>query len=282
MNPDLTPTVTRLLGQSTRHTSCVDGATTIWHSWGHGKPLLLLHGGSGSWTHWLRNIGAMVDAGHHVIIPDIPGFGDSDVASTGGEDAPGVIQPIWSGYTSLFGTGPCQIMGFSFGAMVAVLMAVANPDLAQSLLLVAPPGLGLRSPVFPVQSWKHLQDWSDIAPIIQHNLSLQMLHRPDSLDDETLRIHAHNLRRDRMKARKISQTTIVLESLPHLRCPVDAVYGRQDAFYLTGLSRLEGLLQSAPYFRELAWMDDCGHWAAHEDAPQFNAIATRMLLTSRY
>ena len=39
--------------------------------------MLLLHGGSGSWTHWLRNIQPLVDAGRQVLVPDLPGFGDS-------------------------------------------------------------------------------------------------------------------------------------------------------------------------------------------------------------
>ena len=281
MMSDPTPTVTRLLGLASRHVSCFDGATTVWHSWGSGHPLMLLHGGSGSWTHWLRNIEPLTEAGYHVIVPDIPGFGESDIAKSGGNDAPGVIEPLWSGYTSLFQAEPCQIMGFSFGAMVAVLMAKAKPDLAQNLILVAPPGLGLRSPAFPVRSWKHLSDWSAIAPIVKHNLSLQMLHQPSALDEETLRIHAHNIQRDRMKARKISQTTIVGDSLPHIRCPVDAIFGDQDSFYLSGLDRLEVLLRAAPYFRELSFIRSCGHWVSHEDPAAFNAIAKQILLSSR-
>lgn len=277
MTTDPTPNVTRVLRQARRQVSFFEDAATVWHSWGQGMPLMLLHGGSGSWTHWLRNIEMLAGSGYEVIIPDIPGFGDSDVATTGGEDAPGVIAPLWSGYTTLFGAQPCQIMGFSFGAMVAVLMAQSNPDLARHLLLVAPPGLGLRSPPFPIRSWKHLQNWDEIISVARHNLSLQMLHLPESLDDETLRIHVNNIDRDRMRKRKISQTNIVIDALPHIRCPVDAIYGDQDSFYLPGLSQLEGLLKTAPYFRELTFVQDCGHWVAHEGAETFNPVASRML-----
>lgn len=277
MTPDPTPNVTRVLHQARRQVSFFEGAATVWHSWGQGMPLMLLHGGSGSWTHWLRNIESLTEAGYQVIVPDIPGFGDSDVAATGGEDALGVIAPLWSGYATLFGAQPCQMMGFSFGAMVAVLMAQSNPDLAKHLLLVAPPGLGLRSPPFPIQSWKRLQNWDEIIAVARHNLSLQMLYRPESLDDETLRIHVNNIDRDRMRKRKISQTNIVIDALPHLRCPVDAIFGSHDSFYLSGLSRLEGLLMTAPYFRELAFVQDCGHWVSYEDANIFNPVARRML-----
>jgi len=42
----------------------------VWRLWGAGAPVLLLHGGSGSWTHWLRNIPALVQAGHLVCAPE--------------------------------------------------------------------------------------------------------------------------------------------------------------------------------------------------------------------
>ena len=63
-------------------TPCGDGEL-VWHRWGahdsadRGAPVVLLHGGSGSWTHWVRNIAALAQAGHSVWVPDLPGFGDS-------------------------------------------------------------------------------------------------------------------------------------------------------------------------------------------------------------
>src|ERR671931_2054547 len=57
-------------------TACGDGRM-VWRLWGSGPPLLLLHGGHGSWTHWIRTIPAL--AGQcTVVVPDMPGYGDSD------------------------------------------------------------------------------------------------------------------------------------------------------------------------------------------------------------
>ena len=43
---------------------------------GTGEPLVLFHGGAGSWTHWVRNIGPL--GAHFKTIPiDAPGYGDS-------------------------------------------------------------------------------------------------------------------------------------------------------------------------------------------------------------
>src|SRR3546814_8575896 len=57
-------------------TPCGDGRMS-WRVWGDGPPLVLLHGDFGSWTHWLRNVSRLA-AYFRVIVPDMPGYGDSD------------------------------------------------------------------------------------------------------------------------------------------------------------------------------------------------------------
>ena len=57
-----------------------NGGTMMWHVWGEapGKPtLLLFHGGSGSWIHWIRNVLPLSQA-YQVYAADLPGLGDSD------------------------------------------------------------------------------------------------------------------------------------------------------------------------------------------------------------
>ena len=56
-------------------TPCGDGSI-VWRVWGAGEPLLLLHGGSGSWRHWVRNIEPL-SRHFELWVPDIPGLGDS-------------------------------------------------------------------------------------------------------------------------------------------------------------------------------------------------------------
>jgi 2-hydroxy-6-oxonona-2,4-dienedioate hydrolase len=43
---------------------------------GSGPPLVLIHGGHGSWTHWVANIEPLARR-RHVIALDLPGFGAS-------------------------------------------------------------------------------------------------------------------------------------------------------------------------------------------------------------
>src|SRR5438552_16610728 len=48
----------------------------VWHVFGRGEPLVLLHGGTGSWLHWVRNIEPL-SADFMLLVPDIPGSGES-------------------------------------------------------------------------------------------------------------------------------------------------------------------------------------------------------------
>ena len=60
-------------------TPCGQG-DLVWHVWGGQgadpalPPLLLLHGGSGSWTHWLRNVLPLAASGRRVLVPRYAGL----------------------------------------------------------------------------------------------------------------------------------------------------------------------------------------------------------------
>src|SRR3954464_13139903 len=94
-------------------TPCGDG-DIVWHVWGdpRAEPLVLLHGGSGSWTHWIRNVEALAAAGRWVVVPDLPGFGDSAVPP-GNKDADGVAEASGDGLRALLGAVPVDVAGFS-------------------------------------------------------------------------------------------------------------------------------------------------------------------------
>ena len=134
----------------------------VWHEWGHesldqgASTLVLLHGGSGSWTHWIRNVAPLVADGFHVLAVDLPGFGDSALPENGG-DVDALIEPLHAAWQMLRASDHVSFLGFSFGGMTAALWLAAYPQDATNLILVGSPGLGIKSPHrVPLKGWRHL------------------------------------------------------------------------------------------------------------------------------
>ena len=71
------PLVEELNASARHHRIIANGIAVHWCEWGHGKPLVLLHGGHGSWMHWARNVQALAQH-YRVLVPDMPGFGASE------------------------------------------------------------------------------------------------------------------------------------------------------------------------------------------------------------
>lgn len=261
---------------SRRHTPCGAGHI-VWHLWGIGHPVVLLHGGSGSWTHWIRNIAPLVAAGYQVIAPDLPGFGDSALPPDG-RDAD--VMPHWLnlGLAELIGDRSCPVVGFSFGAMVGTLFAAQNPGRVDALVLVGAPALSdIPMPRLGLHFWEHLEDPAQVEQAHHHNLRTLMLARDDSIDELAIALHADNLKRDRLRRRRLARTDIVVRTLPMVGCPLVGIWGALDAVYIDREHTIRPALQQAPGFRSLTTISNAGHWVQYEDADRFNPLLLRQL-----
>lgn len=259
-------------------TPCGNGAL-VWHRWGPaaGPPLLLLHGGSGSWTHWVRNIGPLASAGHAVWVPDMPGFGDS-AAPPDGHDAD--VLPGWleRGLASLIGDAPVVLVGFSFGGLVAGLWADARPQRVTRLVLVGCPGLSAeRLEPLDLRRWDLLPAGAPALAAHRHNLLQLMLADEASATDLAVQLHAHNVERDRLRKRRLMLTDALVPLLPRLRCPLHGIWGAEDVLYRHRLALIGHVLSRAPQFRSLELLPGAGHWVAFEAAEAFNAALARAL-----
>ena len=267
--------IQRLQAQATRReTPCGEGAI-VWHIWGAGDgqqpPVVLFHGGSGSWTHWVHNIEPLVAAGRQVIAADLPGFGDSAEPPSGG-DADALVAPLAEGLQALLGGTPCDLVGFSFGGMTAGLLLAEHPALARRLVLVGAPAMGVTPDrQFELKAWRHLPAAEQEAAH-RYNLGALMLHDTALIDGLALELHVANLVRDRMPRRRLAHTDILARSLPRVPCPVHAIYGEYDALYKSWISQLAAAYAAAaPDFRGLTLIPACGHWVQFERPAAFDA-----------
>lgn len=277
MNP-FEPVETLQARAERTETPCGDGAL-VWRRWGPagGRPVVLLHGGSGSWTHWLRNIDALADAGHAVLVPDLPGFGES-APPPDGHDAdvlPGWLEP---GLQALVGDAPVDLVGFSFGALVAGLWAQARPARVARLVLVGSPGLSADLlPPLDLRRWDALPPGPAREAVHRHNLLQLMLAHENAATPLAVALHAANVERDRLRKRRLMLTDALVRVLPVLACPVHGIWGAQDVLVRHRLPLISQVLSTAPGFQSLDMLPDAGHWVQFEAAPAFNAALAAVL-----
>ena len=279
--PEYLPTNLRqALAGVERHDTRLNGFTTVWHAWGAREQatVVLLHGGSGSWTHWVRNIAVLRDAGWRVLVPDLPGFGDSDVPE-GCTDTNHLPPYLHHGLAQLQPQGPVSLVGFSFGGMTAALWLDAYPQDAQQLVLVGAPGMGLAQPErVALKGWRHLPTPEAQEAVHRHNLLALMLQHEASLDPLALALHSANVQRDRMQRRRLSSTDIVAQTLPRLQARVSAIYGENDALYGWRLPEVQAAMAAlAPHWGGWHTVPGVGHWVPYEASEAFNAALLAQL-----
>jgi 2-hydroxy-6-oxonona-2,4-dienedioate hydrolase len=270
LHTELPHAALRVLSRArTLSTPCGDG-DIVWHAWGDdaNEPLVLLHGGSGSWTHWIRNVDALAEAGRRVVVPDLPGFGDS-ARPPGGQDADAVAPAIASALPAIVGNAPVDIVGFSFGGLCAGLMAASEPQRVRRIVLVGAPGLGLRDRRLSLTSWRDQPTGEGKLAAHRSNLATLML-KPESVDELAVALQSVNVPRDRMHRRRLALTDILSQTLPKITCRVDAIYGEQDALYRDTLPALRQKLSLAPTLGELVVLPGAAHWLQYEQPQAFH------------
>ena len=271
----MTGLIERLRALATRRETPCGAGTMVWHVWGESRPglppVVLFHGGSGSWTHWLRNIQPLVAAGRQVIAADLPGFGDSAPPPSGG-DADALVRPLADGLNVLLGGEPCDLVGFSFVGLTAGLLLAEHPALARRLVLVGAPAMGVTPDrQFELKAWRHLPSAAEQEAVHRFNLAALMLNDASLIDGLALELHIANLMRDRMPRRRLAHTDILARSLPRVRCPVFAIYGAHDALYKAWIHQLEDAFEAAaPDFRGLVLIPEAGHWVPFERPEAFD------------
>ncbi len=231
---------------------------------GCGPPLMLLHGGAGSWTHWIRNIPAL-SLHRTVYAVDLPGCGDS--ASVPADiDPEAYVDLVCEGVREVAAGGQIDLAGFSFGGVNATMVAARMPQTIRKLALLAPGGLGrvnnagARLRKMPPDSASD----EEKREVLRHNLLLMMLVHPESIDDETLEIQRQNVVRARYDSRRFTGSTLAREHLWRVRTPTLAIFGALDNLsYPSVYARVNPLRSMKPDVR-LELIPNTGHWVQYE------------------
>jgi pimeloyl-ACP methyl ester carboxylesterase len=251
-------------------TPCGDG-TMAWRSWGQGAPLVLLHGGYGSWMHWIRNV-LPLSRQFRVIAPDLPGLGES---ATPPEPwtADGLAAIVVAGLREIVPEGEeLRLAGFSFGGVIGGSVAAQLGDRLRNFVVVGSNGLGLERAPTPLKRVPPDADVTEEFATHRYNLNQLMIADPGKIDELALYLQKTNHARARMRSRRFSRSGALIEALPKVKGRLDGIWGERDATAHPHLDERKRLLQSIQPGARFAVVPGAGHWVQFEAADPFNAL----------
>lgn len=117
----------------------VDGMRIVFLEKGSGRPLLLLHGIGADKSNFLL-VGRSLARNFRVIIPDLPGFGDSDRPATASYSIDAQIRRLHD-FVRALELDRFALGGHSMGGFIAGAYAVRYPENVSRLWLLAPAGV---------------------------------------------------------------------------------------------------------------------------------------------
>lgn len=125
-----------------RRTVEVGGHRIVYLDGGSGPPVVLLHGFGASKDIW-DAVAAQLTPTYRVIVPDLPGFGESSVRETEHYDAESQAARVRA-FLDALGVREHHLGGNSMGGSISVVYTATYPRAVNSLLIGAAPGV--RSP----------------------------------------------------------------------------------------------------------------------------------------
>ncbi len=229
---------------------------------GEGPPIVMLHGLLvGNLASWYLTAAPALSRSHRVLVYDLRGHGRSERPATG-YDVATMVDDLRGLLDQRFAGQPVDLVGHSYGALVALQLALSEPARVRRLALV-------EAPLSPSDT-RQLTAWLDQPP--------DALARalPDALQAD--------LARGGRRARRLlagllalaTETSVVADiaaqrelsddRLASLSCPLLAVYGRSSSCRHEA-DRLRRLLPTA----RVAELDG-GHYLPLDAAAELTAL----------
>ena len=253
-----------------------EGCTLHYEEYGHGTPLLLVHGLGSSTLDWEQQIPQLA-AHYRVIVPDVRGHGRSDKPrerySIAGfsADLVALIEHL--------NLGPAHLVGLSMGGMIGFQLAVDQPALLKSLCIVnSAPQVKLRS---ADDYWQWFKRWS-----LMHVLSLgtigkalgaKLFPKPDQagLRQKMAERWAKNDKRAYLASFDAILGWGVQERLSRITCPTLVISADHD---YTPVAHKEIYVKLLPDAR-LVVIEDSRHATPLDQPEVFNATLLDFLKT---
>lgn len=241
--------------------------------------MLLIHGGHGSWRHWIANLDDL-SSDWDLLAPDLPGYGESadppDGAGLG--ELAAILDQALAGLG--VGVRPSWVVGFSFGTLVATALTgrwEQDGRAPAGLILINPP-LGREVSPEVVEIQRQASDLArskGLAAGIEMTLRQIMLSDPERVTDELIALGTRQARETRFKSRPISRTIDLREHLERLSLPRYVLLGASDPH------QRQRIGERVPQYRAMFGEDHVlilpgAHWLQYDRPAEFAAAIRRV------
>ena len=265
---------------------------------GTGSPVVLLHGFPDRWQVWRHQIPALVEAGYHVVAPDLRGFGASDRPANVADYAmPRLIGDVL-GLLDALGLPRVAVVAHDWGAGLAWNLAMARPERVTELAVISvghggtagAAGLrqremswymlwflfeGVAEQVLPREDWAFYRRWAwggagasaPAGAATDTNVDVERqiadLSRPGALT-AGLNWYRANIRPDRFVPPE------QLPPLPRVSCPTMGIWSSDDMALGETQMQESGAFVDGPWRYER--IDGCDHWVPVHAPEQLTAL----------
>jgi 2-hydroxy-6-oxonona-2,4-dienedioate hydrolase len=269
--------IARLEAMTQRFDIAYLGRTVRWRRWGEGPALVLVHGGHGSWMHWVRNI-ELLTRQRTVWVPDLPGFGDSDDLAGDAharKNKQHLLDAVSATLDTLVGReAPIDVAGFSFGGLVAAELSAQRGNVRRLALLGSAGHGGTRRQRTELVNWRS-DDLAQMRVALRHNLAALMLHEPASIDDLALFVHEASCLRTRFRSKSISRAGGLHGDLDRYGGEALLIWGEHD---VTAVPHdIAPRLAGDDTRREWCVVPGAGHWVQYEQPDDVNRLLANWL-----
>lgn len=234
------------------------------------ETVVMLHGGSGSWLHWFRNIDALRQH-FDVVAVDLPGLGDaamcpveSDAQSAATVTRDALLSSIDGGF---------HIVAFSWGCTVTAMMMKALEPRLKSVMLTGPASVGnlpRRTQMKPLIKRTPDMSREEVLATQRENLARLMIHDRERIDDLAVLLQDLNTSRARFSSPKYARDTLVIGGVTGTSTPLFVIYGEFDAPAYPDLDARRDVFQSVRADVRFEIVENAGHWLQYEQPDVFN------------
>ncbi len=251
-----------------------------------GRPPLLLVHGFNAWADlWRPNIEPLAAAGRRVVAPDLPLHGKTPPPASAADLTVGGFVRFLVALLDRLGEGRVDVVGHSFGGLLAARLALDHPARVRRLVLVSSAGLGLAVPLRTMAAFTSLMVRQRLlGPSTERTRRYLLAYicygKPD-LDESSLSLigagwgdPARRWALARLGLGLLAREADVRRDLGRLAPPTLLVWGANDRLLPLGVGKRAAARLAGKRF---VVFDECGHMPNLECPALFNRTVSDFL-----